>query len=106
MGSGFKVNHSHAIQVAFNSVERADAAHCPTGGCTLTQPFVKFLTVDHAYKAVVDWNVNLVVFRRDHAGRCRARNQQLVWYGKVFNEPGRNGAAARFDTACAVQQQD
>ena len=64
----FEMHHSHAVWVALNALKSTNAAYRSAGGGALAQPFVKFFTVDHAHKAVVDRNVDLVVFGRDHAG--------------------------------------
>ena len=99
------VDHRRAVRLAADVRESAGATLGTGAGRALAQPFVEFVAVDHADKAVVDRNVDPVVGRRDHAGAFGLGHQQLIGDVEVANQARRDGAAARLDAAGAVEQQ-
>ena len=73
------------IRIACNLLKNTGAPCSAIIGGTNAQPLIKLIPINHSHKATINWNIYLVILRRDHARRTGFCDQQLIRNLKVFN---------------------
>lgn len=96
----------HSISVLGDLVKNSTHTLRAMGLRTCAQPFIEFIAVDHAHKAIFYGDVHLLVLGRDHARTACLGHQQVVRDVKVLDQARGDGTAARLGSALAVQQQN
>jgi hypothetical protein len=100
------VDPRRATRLARHLLEGADAQLGAGGRRALAQPGVEVIPLDHADVAAVDGHVHAALGGGDHARRLDAGAQQGLGNLELAHQLRRDGPAAGFDPAVAVEEQD